>query len=189
MNFRTSAARFALVFSCALMVAAPASAHFWQCVTFAREVSGIDIHGNANTWWHQAEGHYQRGHTPKVGAVMSFEASGRMRMGHVAMVSKVVGDREVLLTHANWSRPGEVERNVRAVDVSPDNDWSEVKVWYAPTDDLGTTVYPVNGFIYANSDNSDAVATTASAVLTTDQQSDQKTHLANVIALAASQKF
>jgi len=189
MNFRALAARFALVFSCGLMVTAPASAHFWQCVTFARSVSGIDLHGNANTWWSKAAGHYQRGHTPKVGAVMSFEASGRMRMGHVAMVSQVVNDREVLLTHANWSRPGAVERNVRAVDVSPNNDWSQVKVWYAPTGDLGTTVYPVNGFIYADNDSSDATAATASAVLTADQKANQKTNLANVIALAAIQKF
>ena len=189
MNFRALAARFALVFSCGLMVVEPASAHFWQCVTFARSVSGIDLHGNANTWWSKAAGHYRRGHTPKVGAVMSFEASGRMRMGHVAMVSQVVNDREVLLTHANWSRPGAVERDVRAVDVSPNNDWSQVKVWYAPTGDLGTTVYPVNGFIYANDDGSDATATTTAAVVTADQKSDQKTNLANVIALAAIQKF
>ena len=185
MNFRAFAARFALVALCGLTAVAPASAHFWQCVTFARSVSGIDIHGNANTWWDKAAGHYQRGHTPKVGSVMSFEASGRMPMGHVAMVSKVVGTREVLLTHANWSHAGEVERNVRAVDVSPNNDWSEVKVWYAPTGDLGTTVYPINGFIYADGDSSAAAAATTSAVLT----ADEKTDLANVIALAAVQKF
>jgi surface antigen len=189
MNFRALAARFALVASCGLMATTPAMAHFWECVTFARSVSGIDIHGNANTWWSKAAGHYQRGHTPEVGAVMSFEASGRMRMGHVAMVSKVIDNRDVLLTHANWSRPGAVEHDVRAVDVSPVNDWSQVKVWYAPTGDLGTTVYPVNGFIYANGDSSAATAATASAVLSADQKADQKTHLANVIALAAIQRF
>ena len=123
MNFRVFAARCALAAACGLMAVTPASAHFWQCVTFARSVSGIDIHGNANTWWGKAAGHYQRGDTPKEGAVLAFAATGRMPMGHVAMVSKVVSDREVLLTHANWSRPGQVETNVRAVDVSPDNDW------------------------------------------------------------------
>jgi len=58
----------------------------------------------------------------------------------------------VLLTHANWSpiegRRGQIERNVRAVDVSPANDWSEVRVWYDPIGDLGTTAWPVEGFIY-----------------------------------------
>ena len=185
MNFRTFAARFALVVSCGLMVATPAMAHFWQCVTFARSISGIDIHGNANTWWGQAAGHYQRGDTPKEGAVLAFAATGRMPMGHVAMVSKVVSDHEVLLTHANWSHPGQVETNVRAVDVSPNGDWSQVKVWYAPTAGLGTTVYPVKGFIYPNGDGSDAATTTAKAVM----GADQKTSMANVIALAATQKF
>jgi hypothetical protein len=36
------------------------------------------------------------------------------------------------------------------VDVSAANDWSEVRVWYAPLGDLGTTVWPVEGFIYAS---------------------------------------
>ncbi|MGN6269074.1 MAG: CHAP domain-containing protein [Sphingomonas sp.] len=185
MNFRAFVARCALTVSCGMMAVAPASAHFWQCVTFARSVSGIDIHGNANTWWGQAAGKYQRGDTPKEGAVLAFAATGRMPMGHVAMVSKVVSDREVLLTHANWSRPGQVETNVRAVDVSPAGDWSQVKVWYAPTHDLGTTVYAVKGFIYPKAGDNDAKAATRQAVMS----ADQKTSLANVIALAAVQKF
>jgi surface antigen len=73
-----------------------------------------------------------------------------MRLGHVAMVSEVVNDREVLLTHANWSRRGGVERDVRAVDVSPNGDWSMVKVWYGPQGDLGTSAYPTKGFIYSD---------------------------------------
>ena len=130
MNLKVLAARFALVVTCGLMATAPAAAQFWQCAPYAREISGIDIHGNANTWWGQAAGRYERGNEPRVGAVLAFKATHRMRVGHVAMVSHVVNDREVLLTHANWSRPGRVETDVRAVDVSPNNDWSVVKVWY-----------------------------------------------------------
>ncbi len=180
MNFKALAARFALVVSCGLMMATPAAAQFWQCAPYAREISGIDIHGNANTWWSQAAGHYDRGHSPKVGAVLSFQSTGRMRVGHVAMVSQVVSDREVLLTHANWSRPGAIERNVRAIDVSAAGDWSEVKVWYAPTGGLGTSAYPTNGFIYsghaplgeagddaANNDDADAVARANTAIIAT----------------------
>ncbi len=148
MIFKALTARFALVVSCGLMMAAPAAAQFWQCAPYAREVSGIQIRGNANTWWGQAAGHYDRGHTPKVGAVLAFAASHRMRVGHVAMVSKVVSDREILLTHANWSRPGRIETDVRAVDVSDAGDWSMVKVWYAPQGSLGTSAYATNGFIY-----------------------------------------
>ena len=149
MNFKALAARFALVVSCGLMTATPAAAQFWQCVTFARSVSCIEIRGNANTWWSQAEGRYERGHTPKAGSVLAFSPTSRMRVGHVAMVSKVVSDREVLLTHANWSRPGAIETNVRAVDVSAAGDWSMVKVWYGPQGDLGTSAYPTKGFIYS----------------------------------------
>ena len=144
------AARFALVLSCGLMMAAPAAAQFWQCAPYARQISGIDIHGNANTWWGQAEGRYDRGHTPRPGAVLAFEATGRMRVGHVAMVSQVVSEREVLLTHANWSRRGAVETDVRAIDVSDAGDWSRVKVWYGPNRGLGTSSYPTKGFIYAD---------------------------------------
>jgi surface antigen len=123
-----------------------------QCVPYAREVSGIQIRGDAHTWWDQAAGRYARGNRPRVGAVMSFPPYGAMRLGHVAAVSKVIDNRTVLLRHANWSpidgRRGNLEDNVRAVDVSPAGDWSEVRVWFAPLGGLGTTHWPVNGFIY-----------------------------------------
>ncbi len=142
----------ALCLTAATPAYAAGKAGYLQCVPFARQVSGIDIRGNAWTWWSQAEGRYERGHEPKVGSVMSFKKTGRNPYGHVAMVSKIVGDREVLLTHANWSYRGGIERNVRAIDVSPAGDWSQVKVWFAPTQGMGTTVFPVNGFIYPNGD-------------------------------------
>lgn len=146
MNIRRFAAQLALILSCTLLAAQPAQAQFWQCAPFARMVSGISLFGNAGTWWAQAKGRFSRGSLPKIGAVMSFVPTSRMRVGHVAMVSKVLGEREVLLTHANWSRRGAVETDVRAVDVSPEGDWSKVKVWYAGA--MGTSTYPVNGFIY-----------------------------------------
>jgi surface antigen len=123
-----------------------------QCVPYARARSGVQIYGDAHTWWDQAAGRYARGRAPRVGAVMSFPTHGPMQLGHVAAVSKVIDARTVLLSHANWSpidgRRGQIEDNVRAVDVSPDGDWSEVRVWYAPLGGLGTTHWPVNGFIY-----------------------------------------
>lgn len=125
---------------------------YLQCVPYARQVSGIAIYGDAWTWWDQADGRYARGSRPKIGAVMSFAPYGGMRLGHVAAVSRVIDRRTVLLRHANWSpidgRRGQIEDNVRAIDVSPANDWSEVRVWYAPLGDIGTTHWPVNGFIY-----------------------------------------
>lgn len=121
----------------------------WQCVTFARAHSGVEIRGNAHTWWDQAHGRYVRSSRPDVGAVLVMKSfgNGGMRLGHVATVSRVVSDREVLITHANWQGDGRVEENVRAVDVSPEGDWSRVRVWYAPVGDLGRTAYPAYGFI------------------------------------------
>jgi surface antigen len=129
---------------------------YLQCVPYARERSGVKIYGDALTWWDQAEGRYKRGHRPKPGAVMAFRPSGGMTLGHVAAVAKVIDSRTVLLDHANWSpidgRRGQIERGVKAVDVSPANDWSQVRVWYDPLQDLGTTAWPVAGFIYNERD-------------------------------------
>lgn len=144
-----------LAMAAALLFAAPlASAQepLLQCVPYARQVSGIQIYGDAHSWWHQAEGKYQRGQRPAVGAVMAFKPYRSMHLGHVATVARVLDKRRVLLDHANWSpidgRKGQIERNVLAEDVSPANDWSEVRVWYTPIGALGTTRYPVHGFIY-----------------------------------------
>jgi surface antigen len=134
---------------------------YWQCVPFARLVSGIQIFGDAWTWWRQASGKYETGFVPKAGAVLCFRPTGRMRLGHVAVVSQVLTDRVIQITHANWSLidgdRGHVERNVTVVDVSPAGDWSQVKVWNDPSRNLGATVYPTYGFIYQDA------ATAASA--------------------------
>jgi surface antigen len=121
---------------------------FWQCVTFARMFSGVQLFGNAATWWNEAVGHYDRGSAPKLGAVMVFKAISSMRAGHVATVSEVVSDRIVKVTHANWSVPGRVEHDVEVMDTSAKNDWSSVRVWFKGIHDLGIKSYPVYGFIY-----------------------------------------
>lgn len=146
--------------SALLLLAAPLPAtaslldYVGQCVPFARAASGIQIYGDAWTWWDQAEGRYRRGHEPRVGAVIVFSRSSQLRLGHVAVVSRIVEDRVVMLTHANWSRQngerGRAEQDVTLYDVSPDNDWSEVKVWYRDSNGLGGSIYPVAGFIYGD---------------------------------------
>jgi hypothetical protein len=134
--------------------ATPLLDYVGQCVPFAREASGIRIYGDAWTWWDQADGKYERGHTPRVGSVIVFAKSSKLRLGHVAVVSRIVEDRVVMLTHANWSRlngeRGHAEQDVTLFDVSRDNDWSEVKVWYRDSEGLGSSVYTVDGFIYAD---------------------------------------
>lgn len=150
-SLRTLAGAFAALVIGLAPVAASADV-YWQCVPFARLVSGIQILGDAYTWWSQAAGRYATGSTPKTGAVLCFKPSGRMRLGHVAVVSQVLTERVIQITHANWSvidgRRGQVEKNVTVIDVSPGNDWSEVKVWYHPSRDLGSSTYPTYGFIY-----------------------------------------
>jgi surface antigen len=131
----------------------------WQCVPFARMVSGIHIFGDAWTWWGQAtSGKYPTGFAPSSGAVLVFKPQGQMRLGHVAVVSKVVTERVIQVTHANWSRieghRGQVEEDVTVVDVSDGGDWSKVKVWNDPSKDLGATTYPTYGFIYQRPENS-----------------------------------
>lgn len=125
---------------------------YLQCVPYARQVTGIQIRGDAWTWWGQAEGRYARGFWPKVGAVMALRPHGNSHLGHVAAVSRIIDDRTILIRHANWSpingRRGQIEDNVRVIDVSPANDWSEVRVWYAPIQAIGGSVWPVQGFIY-----------------------------------------
>ncbi|MBB5698647.1 CHAP domain-containing protein [Sphingomonas yantingensis] len=123
-----------------------------QCVPFARAVSGIKIWGDAWTWWDQARGKYERGHAPRVGAVLVFAQTGQLRLGHVAVVSRIVEDRVVMLTHANWSRfageRGRAEQDVTLFDVSERGDWSRVRVWYRDNGGLGGSTYPTYGFIY-----------------------------------------
>ncbi|HEY0052636.1 MAG TPA: CHAP domain-containing protein [Caulobacteraceae bacterium] len=153
MRKRLVSAAIAMALGVSTLAATPSAAAdspYWQCVTFARMFSGIQIFGDAWTWWNQAVSNRLRtGTTPEIGSVLVFQPSGRMTRGHVAVVSQILTDRVVRVTHANWGGSrGRVEENVTMVDVSPRGDWTQVRVWYNPLGDLGTSVYPTYGFIY-----------------------------------------
>jgi surface antigen len=158
-----------------LLVAAPAAAlnEGLQCVPYARALSGVTIFGDAHTWWGQAEGKYDRGDDPKIGAVLAFRPHGNMRLGHVAAVRRVLDDRNIIISHANWSTiggvRGHIEEDVRAVDMSEDNDWSRVRVWYTPNEALGSTEWPVHGFIYPKQKRGESEARKAVAMLLKDR--------------------
>jgi hypothetical protein len=117
-----------------------------SCVPYAREVSGIQLSGDAWQWWGEADGRYPRAHVPSLGAVMVFAPHGSMTQGHLAVVTALVDGRTIRVTQANWL-PGRIEGNQPVIDVSPSNDWSAVRVWYEPVQAMGATVYPVYGFI------------------------------------------
>jgi surface antigen len=139
--------RFVLTLSL-FLTAVPAQAHL-QCVPYARSISGIAIHGDARTWWEQAEAGYQRGEQPRPNAVLVFQPTSAMPLGHIAVVGEIIDERHILLNHANWSKPGMIERRALAVDISDAGDWSKVRVWYGPTQSLGARSNPTLGFIYA----------------------------------------
>ncbi len=128
--------------------------HGISCVPYAREVSGIQVAGNAWEWWDNAAGLYARGNRPEIGSVLNFRANGRMRLGHVAVVTRVINAREVVVDHANWPSGGGVggiSRNVTVVDVSEANNWSAVRVELGRDGTFGS-IYPTYGFIYNRPD-------------------------------------
>lgn len=123
-----------------------------QCVPYAREASGIPIRGDAHTWWYQAKGRYERGNTPKVGAVMVLSKTKRLKYGHLAVVTKVNDSRNIEVEHANWGSDWATRRvvykSMPVKDVSVNNDWSRARFWHYPSKSYGS-VYSVSGFIYA----------------------------------------
>ena len=128
--------------------AADAETH-WECAPFARVFSGVQLFGAAAGWWHQAVGKYLEGSAPQLGSVLVFKAAGSMRSGHVATVTRIISDRIIKVTHANWGgMRGRIEHDVTVVDASAKNDWSAVRVWYSPIGDVGNRAYPTYGFIY-----------------------------------------
>ncbi len=117
-----------------------------QCVPYARFLSGINLQGDAYTWWDSAAGSYLRGQQPMPGAVLVLSRSGRLSRGHLAVVRQVIDPRRILVDHANW-RPGEITSGMAVADVSPGNDWSELRFFNQDAGSFGA-IYPALGFIY-----------------------------------------
>lgn len=129
-----------------------------QCVPYAREVSHIELTGNAFLWWAEAAGRYARGNTPAQGAVLNFRSIRRMPLGHVAVVTAVIDSRTILVTQANWIR-GTITNDVTMQDVSPNNDWTDVQVELGDTKTWGAA-YPTYGFIYNQPATETTIAST-----------------------------
>jgi hypothetical protein len=122
-----------------------------QCVLFARDFTGVHLRGDAYAWWDAAAGVYPRSDVPHADTILVLRATSQLHLGHVGVVKKVVGPREILVTHANWGTDDPTRRVVHdstaVVDVSPGNDWSELRFWNAPAHAFGK-VYAAYGFIY-----------------------------------------
>ncbi len=119
-----------------------------QCVPFARQASGVRLYGDANTWWGRAAGLYPRSSHPMVGSVLVLQGYQTTTRGHVAVVTAIESSRLIRVDHANWLNNGEISVAVPVMDVSPDNDWSEVRVWHIPGGHWGGRVYLAEGFIH-----------------------------------------
>jgi hypothetical protein len=124
---------------------------FIWCVPYAREISGVQIRGDADTWWSQAAGRYERGNHPAPYAVLTLKPDHRLTDGHVAVVTGLLGPREIRVSHANWgwtaATRGRVYTHMPVKDVSPNNDWTQVRFLHPAVGGYGR-VYPALGFIY-----------------------------------------
>jgi len=119
-----------------------------QCVPFARQASGIQIFGDANTWWVRAAGRYPQSSRPATGSVLVIRGFNNPGRGHVAVVTHIDSSRLIRVDHANWLNNGEISVGVPVLDVSPNNDWSEIRVWHIPGGHWGGRVYSAQGFIH-----------------------------------------
>lgn len=132
-----------------------------SCVPYARSVTGMSISGNGRDWWYNAAGRYARASRPEPGAILSFPSSGGMRSGHVAVVSRVINARLIEIDHANWGGPGirrgSVMQGVDVMDVSPGNDWTQVRVQVGHSNDQFGREYPTHGFILNRPEDGGAV--------------------------------
>lgn len=137
--------------------------HVIQCVAFAKSASDVEIRGNAVDWWYNAAGRYARGNSPEEGSVLNFRGTRRMPLGHVAVVRQVVNSRTIVIDQSHWGQRG-ISRDVPVIDVSPNNDWSAVRVALNSGSGAFGSIYPTYGFIYARPD------TTSNMMLSTYQK-------------------
>lgn len=117
-----------------------------ECVPYARQVSGVQLYGNAADWWDNADGRYAKGSDPVPGGVLVLRRTGRLPYGHVAVVRSQRSAREITVDQANWVHH-RITTGEPVIDVSPGNDWSTVRVWWDPAGSMGATIYPAYGFI------------------------------------------
>ena len=161
LRWAMAAVSCALLAGCAGVPESPSSRHVTvivpstpiSCVPYARAHSGVDIHGDAFTWWDRAAGHYRRSGAPSPGAVVVLAGYAGSDRAHVAVVRRIVSPREIRIDHANWLGDGAVHLDDPVADISPRNDWSQVEVWNLQSNSWGIHTYSVQGFIGPGKDD------------------------------------
>ncbi|MGY0709067.1 CHAP domain-containing protein [Azospirillum argentinense] len=139
-------ASFAAFIALSPFTISQAQAQDGDCVRTLRSISDFEIRGDAWTWWNTAAEQYERDKRPALGSVLVFKRSQRLGRGHVSLVSHIIDRRTIEVDHS-WLDGRGLRRNMRVVDVSPRNDWTAVRVWHEPSDQLGLRVYTTYGFI------------------------------------------
>ena len=117
------------------------------CVEYARARSGLAVFGDAKFWWTRAKNLYARLSTPVEEAVMVFSADRKLRLGHVAVVTNIISNREIRVDQANWQNHGEIDHSTPVLDVSAKNDWTKVRVWDMRSQTFGSHIYSISGFL------------------------------------------
>ena len=120
-----------------------------NCALYVRAETGVALFGSAGGWWDEADGRYERGHVPAVGAILIFKRTQQIPSGHVAVVARIISGHEILVDHANWYH-GTVTRGMSVIDTSPDQTWTSVAVMNPPSGTHGRD-YPTYGFVYPRS--------------------------------------
>lgn len=122
-----------------------------SCVPYARQVSGLQLYGDAYSWWNAASPRYARGQTPRPGSVLVLDRTSRMTSGHVATVANVIDTRHITVNHSNWGnnsgRRKVIYHAMPVEDISSANDWTLVKFWNYEMNVYGFP-YKAKGFIY-----------------------------------------
>jgi hypothetical protein len=120
--------------------ALPTVARAQMCVAYARSLTHFAITGDAWTWWDHAAPRYERSHRPIIGSVLVFRRTERLHQGPVSVVSAVNDERTIRVDHS-WLPGHGLYRGMLVVDISPDNDWTMVRVWHPMTGELGLRGY------------------------------------------------
>ncbi|CDG33503.1 hypothetical protein SACS_0765 [Parasaccharibacter apium] len=97
-----------------------------------------------------------------------------MPLGHVAVVRRQIDSRTIMIDQAHWASNG-ISHNTKVVDVSPENDWTAVRVALPGNGERLGSIYPTHGFIYNRQDGSAPVSTRYRNVIAKGTASDMET--------------
>jgi hypothetical protein len=141
-----------------------------ECAPFARALTGMRLSGAGAEWWPQSAGRYTRSQQPEVGSVLVLRRSPSLPNGHVAVVSRVLSRRQIMVTQANWVHH-RITQDQPVIDVSGNGDWSVVRAWWPPSGRMGVADYRAFGFIRSDHPigHDHIIAATPAAILAAER--------------------